>query len=86
MYLLVVLNLAYFKNVTTYLPLVQSALKYFVILFLMLRFNPYSHDNFSEFDKKSCFRRLCFYYRQLQSQTHYYHILTRMSQIKSVLI
>jgi hypothetical protein len=55
MYLLVVLNLAYFKNVTTYLPLVQSALKYFVILFLMIRFNPYSHDNFSEFDKKIVF-------------------------------
>ena len=55
MYLLVVLNLAYFKNVTTYLPLIQSALKYFVILFLMVRFNPYSHDNFSEFDKKIVF-------------------------------
>lgn len=54
-YLLVVLNLAYFQSVTMYLPLVQSALKYFVILFLMFRFNPYSHENFTEFDKKIVF-------------------------------
>lgn len=55
MYLLVILNLAYFKTVTTYLPLVQSALKYFVISFLMIRFNPYSHEKFTEFDKKIVF-------------------------------
>lgn len=55
MYLLVILNLAYFKTVTTYLPLIQSALKYFVILFLMIRFNPYSHEKFTEFDKKIVF-------------------------------
>ena len=55
MYLLVVLNLAYFKSVTAYLPLLQSALKYFVILFLMFRFNPYSHEHFTEFDKKIVF-------------------------------
>ena len=54
-YLLVVLNLAYFESVTIYLPLIQSALKYFVILFLMFRFNPYSHENFTEFDKKMVF-------------------------------
>ncbi len=55
MYLLVVLNLAYFKSVTVYLPFIQSALKYFVILFLMFRFNPYSHEKFTEFDKKIVF-------------------------------
>jgi hypothetical protein len=55
MYILVVLNLAYFKTVTAYLPLVQSALKYFVILFLIIRFNPYSHETFTEFDKKIVF-------------------------------
>ena len=55
MYFLVVLNLAYFKSVTAYLPLIQSALKYFVILFLMIRFNPYSHEIFTEFDKKIVF-------------------------------
>lgn len=55
MYLLVVLNLAYFKSITSYLPLIQSALKYFVILFLMIRFNPYSHEKFTEFDKKIVF-------------------------------
>ena len=55
MYLLVVLNLAYFKTVTAYLPFVQSVLKYFVILFLMIRFNPYSHEKFTEFDKKIVF-------------------------------
>jgi hypothetical protein len=54
-YFLVVLNLAYFKSVTAYLPLIQSALKYFVILFLMIRFNPYSHETFTEFDKKIVF-------------------------------
>lgn len=55
MYLLVVLNLTYFKTVTMYLPLIQSVLKYFVILFLMIRFNPYSHEKFTEFDKKIVF-------------------------------
>jgi hypothetical protein len=55
MYILVVLNLAYFKTVTAYLPFIQSALKYFVILFLMIRFNPYSHEKFTEFDKKIVF-------------------------------
>jgi hypothetical protein len=55
MYILVVLNLTYFKTVTAYLPLIQSALKYFVILFLMIRFNPYSHEKFTEFDKKIVF-------------------------------
>ena len=54
-YFLVVLNLAYFKSVTAYLPLIQSALKYFVILFLIIRFNPYSHETFTEFDKKIVF-------------------------------
>ena len=55
MYILVVLNLTYFQTVTAYLPLIQSALKYFVILFLMIRFNPYSHEKFTEFDKKIVF-------------------------------
>lgn len=55
LYILVVLNLAYFKSITVYLPLIQSILKYFVILFLMIRFNPYSHDKFTEFDKKIVF-------------------------------
>lgn len=54
-YLLVILNLAYFKSITLYLPYIQSALKYFVILFLMVRFNPYSHEKFTEFDKKIVF-------------------------------
>lgn len=55
LYILVILNLAYFQSVTTYLPLIQSALKYFVILFLMFRFNPYSNDKLTEFDKKIIF-------------------------------
>jgi hypothetical protein len=55
MYVLVVLNLTYFKTVTAYLPLIQSALKYFVIMFLMIRFNPYSHEKFTDFDKKIVF-------------------------------
>ena len=55
LYFLVVLNLAYFQSLTVYLPVVQSALKYFVILFLMVRFNPYSHEKFTEFDKNIVF-------------------------------
>lgn len=55
LYILVILNLAYFQSVTTYLPLIQSTLKYFVILFLMIRFNPYSNDKLTEFDKKIIF-------------------------------
>jgi hypothetical protein len=55
LYVLIVLNLAYFESVTLYLPFIQSALKYFVILFLMIRFNPYSHEKFTEFDKNIVF-------------------------------
>ena len=55
LYILVILNLAYFQSVTTYLPLIQSALKYFVILFLMIRFNPYSNEKITDFDKKIIF-------------------------------
>lgn len=55
LYILVILNLAYFKSVTTYLPSIQSALKYFVILFLMIRFNPYSNEKITDFDKKIIF-------------------------------
>lgn len=55
LYILVILNLAYFKSITIYLPLIQSILKYFIILFLMIRFNPYSHEKFTEFDKKIVF-------------------------------
>jgi hypothetical protein len=55
LYFLVVLNLAYFESITVYLPVIQSTLKYFVILFLMVRFNPYSHEKFTEFDKKIVF-------------------------------
>lgn len=55
LYILVILNLAYFQSVTTYLPLIQSTLKYFVIIFLMIRFNPYSNDKLTEFDKKIIF-------------------------------
>jgi hypothetical protein len=41
--------------VTRYLPAIQSALKYFVILFLIIRFNPYSNAKITEFDKKIIF-------------------------------
>jgi len=55
LYVLVILNLAYFKSVTEYLPTIQSALKYFVILFLLIRFNPYSNEKITDFDKKIIF-------------------------------
>lgn len=55
LYFLVILNLAYFQYLTAYLPVIQSALKYFVILFLMVRFNPYSHEKFTDFDKNIVF-------------------------------
>lgn len=55
LYVLVILNLAYFRSVTTYLPAIQSALKYFVILFLMIRFNPYSNEKITDFDKNIIF-------------------------------
>lgn len=55
LYILVVLNLTYFNSVTKYLPTIQSALKYFVILFLIIRFNPYSNTKVTEFDKKIIF-------------------------------
>lgn len=55
LYIIVILNLTYFDTVTKYLPTIQSALKYFVIIFLIVRFNPYSNAKFTEFDKKIIF-------------------------------
>lgn len=55
LYILVILNLSYFNSVTKYLPSIQSALKYFVIIFLIIRFNPYSNTKITEFDKKIIF-------------------------------
>ena len=55
LYIIVILNLTYFDSVTKYLPTIQSALKYFVIIFLIVRFNPYSNAKFTEFDKKIIF-------------------------------
>jgi len=55
LYILVVLNLTYFNSLTKYLPVIQSALKYFVILFLIYRFNPFSETKFTEFDKTIVF-------------------------------
>ena len=53
LYIITILNLAYFKSVTVYLPFIQDGLKYFVILFLLIRFNPYTNDSFTAFDKKN---------------------------------
>jgi len=55
LYIITILNLAYFKSITVYLPLIQAALKYFVIIFLLIRFNPYSNEKFTIFDKKIIF-------------------------------
>ncbi len=55
LYIITILNLAYFKSVRVYLPLIQDGLKYFVILFLLIRFNPYTNDSFTAFDKKIIF-------------------------------
>jgi len=55
LYVITVLNLAYFNSVRAYLPLIQDGLKYFVILFLLIRFNPYTNEKFTEFDKKIIF-------------------------------
>ena len=48
LYIITILNLAYFKSVTAYLPFIQDGLKYFVILFLLIRFNPYTNEKFTE--------------------------------------
>jgi hypothetical protein len=55
LYIIVILNLSYFNSITKYLPVIQSALKYFVIIFLIVRFNPYSNSKITEFDKKIVF-------------------------------
>jgi hypothetical protein len=55
LYILLILNLSYFNSITKYLPAIQSALKYFVIIFLIIRFNPYSNAKITEFDKKIIF-------------------------------
>lgn len=55
LYILVILNLSYFNSITKYLPAIQFALKYFVIIFLIIRFNPYSNTKITEFDKKIIF-------------------------------
>lgn len=82
LYFLVILNLAYFESITAYLPVVQSSLKYFVILFLIIRFNPYSHEKFTDFDKKIVFSSSFFYFRQLQLRMHYCLISIKVLHIE----
>jgi hypothetical protein len=73
LYIIVILNLTYFNSVTKYLPTIQSALKYFVIFFLMIRFNPYSSVKMTEFDKKIIFSSSLF----LLSTTTFTDLLLR---------
>lgn len=43
-----------------YLVLLQSGIKYYVIAFLLIRFNPFSHVRFTEFDRKVVFSSAIF--------------------------
>lgn len=43
-----------------YLVLLQSGIKYYVIAFLLIRFNPFNHVRFTEFDRKVVFSSAIF--------------------------
>ena len=54
LYALVLLGVSQFAP--KYLDILGDILKYYVIFFLLLRFNPYSRHKFTEFDKKLVFQ------------------------------
>jgi hypothetical protein len=43
-----------------YLTVLQSVMKYYVILFLLIRFNPLTNTKFTEFDRKLVFSSAIF--------------------------
>ena len=43
-----------------YLTVLQSIMKYYVIMFLLIRFNPFVVTNFTEFDRKVVFSSAIF--------------------------
>ena len=57
-YLLIILNLS--SNYPNYLPLLNNLLKLYVIMFLIIRFNPFVDTKFTKFDKKIVFSSAIF--------------------------
>lgn len=65
LYAILILNITYFKTLTEfthYLPFIQNILLYFIVIFLMVRFNPWTTktQTCTEFDKNVVFSAATF--------------------------
>ena len=65
LYAILILNITYFKtlaDLAPYLPFVQNILIYIIVIFLMVRFNPWTTRTqmYTEFDKNIVFSAAIF--------------------------
>jgi hypothetical protein len=58
LYILIIFGL--FKKAPQYMNYLQTGLKLYVSLFLILRFNPYVHNKFTSYDREIVFQSAVF--------------------------
>ena len=58
LYIIAYLQIGYYN--TKYLDMLQLYMKYYVTLFLLIRFNPFTNNTFNEFDRKVVFSSAIF--------------------------
>lgn len=58
LYIIAYLQIGYYNP--KYLDILQMYMKYYVTLFLLIRFNPFTNNNFTDFDRKVVFSSAIF--------------------------
>ena len=58
LYLIAFFRIKYYDP--TYLDMLEDIIKYYVIIFLLIRFNPFTNYSFTEFDRKIVFSSAIF--------------------------
>lgn len=58
LYIIAYLQIGYYNP--KYLDMLQMYMKYYVTLFLLIRFNPFTNNTFTEFDRKVVFSSAIF--------------------------
>jgi hypothetical protein len=58
LYIIAYLQIGYYNP--KYLDMLQLYMKYYVTLFLLIRFNPFTNNTFNEFDRKVVFSSAIF--------------------------
>lgn len=58
LYIIAYLQIGYYNP--RYLDILQLYMKYYVTLFLLIRFNPFTNNTFNEFDRKVVFSSAIF--------------------------